>query len=515
MLGMKLRKGTLGRRRAGLARITARGIAVGTTIATMLAMLGGPAPAMAGIDHELAVFADCPLATPQLEDCVYSPVTGGEFVLGSKTVPINKTVTLQGGLKTQSTELVPAADGNTLSKTALTVPGGLTGIEGLGGEVTATAELAGPVNLNSTALLRGEGQAIALPLKVKLSHPVLGAGCFVGTEAEPVNLALTSGSTNPPGPNTSIKGNAGKLSFKAGGTIDLVSGTVLVDNAFGAPGASGCGVLPLIVDPLVNVAAGLPSAAGKNTAIMNAALELASPERLQAQLALPEIGRCVKVKKETGKYFNNKCTQSAEGEGNFEWFPGPSTAAKFTGKATKTTLQGVGGATVKCSAATSAGEYTGAKTLTASLKLTGCQLAATKAPCQSSGAASGEINTSTLAGKLRFIQDESTEADEVIASVGVDLSNGSSLVQAECAGAKEALVVNGSVIAPVSKANAMSTSFSLAYAASSGKQEPEAFEEEAKDTLTATLGSGAEQAGLTTTQKFANEEKLEIKSITE
>lgn len=78
---------------------------------------------------------------------MYAQTTSGEFVVGNKKVPITKPITLQGGLKvnpeTGVATFVEAADGNTLSKTPQKVPGGLIGIEGLGGEVTATAELAG------------------------------------------------------------------------------------------------------------------------------------------------------------------------------------------------------------------------------------------------------------------------------------------------------------------------------------------------------------------------------------
>ena len=56
----------------------------------------------------------------------------GEFTIGKRTVPINKTITLQAGLKaipeTEERELVAAENGETLSKTALYVPGGLLNI---------------------------------------------------------------------------------------------------------------------------------------------------------------------------------------------------------------------------------------------------------------------------------------------------------------------------------------------------------------------------------------------------
>jgi hypothetical protein len=504
---------TFGNRLAGLARIRARGIAIaGVSVATALATLGGAASATAGIDRELAVFGDCPLSNPNVGICIYSTTTGGEFVLGSKTVTINKTIILQGGIAATNV-LVPAADGNTLSRTPLTVPGGLTGIGGLGGEVTATAELAGPVLVNGTNLLGGFGTAVGLPLKVKLDHPVLGATCYIGSETEPINLELTTGTTSPPEPNKPISGSPGKLTFPANGNIILVTGSKLVNNSFAAPGANGCGLLPLVTDPLVNLSAGLPAAAGHNTAIMSGPQELAFASKLRQQAKLPEIGRCRRaLTKETGAFEDAKCTGIAEGTGNYEFFEGPGPKRKFTSTGGTTTLHGLTGAGVSCIASTMAGEYTGAKALTASVTLTGCVSAATKLPCQSAGAASGEIKTSPLAGVLGFIRDQPTETG-LLVSVGVDLSHGPSLLQAQCAGISEALVVTGSVIGAIGKLDQMSLGNTLKYTASHGKQLPEHFEEGSKDTLTATLGSGAEQAGLTTAQTITNEEPMEILAI--
>ena len=48
-----------------------------------------------------------------------------------------------------------------------------------------------------------------------------------------------------------------------------------MDNAWSAPGAHGCGgfFLEGLIDPAINAALGLPSAAGHNTAILNGKLE--------------------------------------------------------------------------------------------------------------------------------------------------------------------------------------------------------------------------------------------------
>jgi hypothetical protein len=497
-------------------RLALPGVSLLAALATALCTA---APAQAGLRQEFAVFADCPVNVPNVITCVYSKVTSGEFTLGSKTVAINKPVVLQGGISSASPDLVPAADGNTLSKTPLTVPGGLVGIEGLGGEVTATAELAGPVELNGGNLLSRKGTAVSLPLKIKLENPVLGEGCYIGSEAEAVDPQLTTGTTSPPSPNKPISGSVGSLTFAAGEDISILPAS-LVDNAFSVPGASGCGAVPLVTDPLVDVAAGVPAAAGHNTAVMNGVLETATATAVRSQAALPEVGRCVlapstgegKEKAYHGVFEDKGCTTEAQGdEGKYEWIAGAA-KAKFKSKSGKATLQGVGGGAVTCASSSVAGEYTGQKTLAATVTFKGCKSGAGKQTCQSSAAPSGEIVSSRLTGVLGFVQDERTEAG-LLVSVGLDLSAQPSLLTAQCDGAGEELVVDGSVIAPIAKIDAMSKTFSAAYAASAGRQSPEQFEGEANDTLTATFGAGAEQAGLSAAEKISNEESLEIKAV--
>jgi hypothetical protein len=483
-----------------------------------LATLCAAAPAQAGLQQEYAVFSDCPLNAPNVITCVYSTVTSGEFTLGSKTTTIDKTIVLQGAISSASLDLVPAADGNTLSKTPLTVPGGLTGIEGVGGEVTATAELAGPVEMHGNDLLSRSGTAVSLPLKVKLENPALGESCYIGSEAEPVEPHLTTGTTDPPEPNKPISGAIGQITFGAGENITILP-VSLVDNAFSVPGANGCGAVPLLFDPLVDASAGLPSAAGHNTAIENGVLETSPAAAVRAEQALPEVGRCVlaqstgegKDKVYHGAFENKGCTAGVVGsEGKYEWIAGAA-KPKFTAKGMATKLTGVGGAGVTCASSSVSGEYTGPKTVSASVTFKGCKSTTSKQACQSNGAPSGELIAAGLTGGLGFIEDELTKSG-LLVSVGVDLGREPSLLAASCNGAGEELLVTGSVIAPISKIDAMSKTFTLSYAASAGKQSPEQFEGGAKDTLTATLGAGAEQAGLSSTEKITNEEPLEVKA---
>ncbi len=221
---------------------------------------------------------DCP--TSAGEYCTYAETLSGEFKLGSKTAPIEHPLVLQGGLANLGTigdleePLFPPLWGaEEVSKTAQTLPGGLTGIEGIGGEVTATAELikGGVIEL-APARLFGAGTAVTLPIKIHLQNEALGPECYIGSDTEPVVLHLTDNTTSPPEGTEPIKGKRGtEIGYKKGQIVEFKENT-LVDNSFSVPGATNCGPTPLldpIVTAVVNADAGLPSAAGKNVAILN------------------------------------------------------------------------------------------------------------------------------------------------------------------------------------------------------------------------------------------------------
>ncbi len=271
-------------------------------VAALVVPLVVASPAVATVHHPtppFAQFADCPLSNASVTQCILASTTSGEFTVGKKTVPINKTITLQGGTipneKTGEVEFVAAENGETLSKTALYVPGGLFGVKppeylnkeqkekfeeminkGLTG-VTETTELAKPasaIKLNTTNLIFEEGVALQLPVKIKLSNVFLGSSCYVGSESSPVILNLTTGTTSPPAPNKPIKGNKGELNIEYEGALVVLSGGSLVDNAFAAPEATGCGApFSSLVDKLVDSVFGVPAAAGENTAILSGKLE--------------------------------------------------------------------------------------------------------------------------------------------------------------------------------------------------------------------------------------------------
>jgi hypothetical protein len=263
---------------------------------TALAALGLAGSAQAKLTGDFTRFANCPYKNTSVRKCIYSTTESGEVVLGSKKVPIVNPVVLQGGYGQAVEGFSPffeATNGITLSKAAQPVPGGLAGIvncneikepilkaacklvfeNGVTG-LNSTLELARPaseIRISENNLAGEAGVALKLPVKVHLENPVLGSGCYVGSKGTPLKWELTSGTTAPPAPNKPISGSAGFFEILAEGSILEAQGAKFVDNAWSAPGASGCGgfLIELILDPIINAAAGLPAKAGLNTAILN------------------------------------------------------------------------------------------------------------------------------------------------------------------------------------------------------------------------------------------------------
>jgi len=280
-------------------------------VVALIVPLAVASPVLAAEHHPTGNFAPfkyCPLSNSSVTGCIVAVTSSGEFTVGKKTVPITKPITLQGGtIENEATgelTFVAAENAETLSKTAEPVPGGLFGIKppeylnkeqkekfeeminkGLTG-VTETTELAKPasaIKLNTTNLITETGVALQLPVKVKLSNVFLGSSCYVGSESEPIILNLTTGTTSPPPPNKPIKGKAGMLEILEGGALLRLLGGSLVDNAFAAPGATGCGApFSALVDKLVDSTFGVPAAAGENTAILNGNLEDAAAAAVKA-----------------------------------------------------------------------------------------------------------------------------------------------------------------------------------------------------------------------------------------
>jgi hypothetical protein len=245
----------------------------------------GVSQAMATPKGEYKVFEQCPLTVEKVQGCLVSRTESGEITIGNQAVPIVKTQTLQGGFienrKTGAVTFVAAANNETFSKTPQKVPGGLADLvkcneikgngileklergacelvfeNGVTG-VNAVTELAAPAS--SIGLFEGnlrleEGTALSLPVKVKLENPLLGGECYIGSEAHPINLELTSGTSG------SLKGELGEIGEGGEGGILIIKNDTLVDSGFKAPEATGCGgIFSFLLDPIINNKLGLPA----------------------------------------------------------------------------------------------------------------------------------------------------------------------------------------------------------------------------------------------------------------
>jgi hypothetical protein len=287
--------------------------------ATSFATLAFATSASAEPKGIFKIYSDCPTEKASVKLCVFSETTSGEFVVGSTKIPINKPIVLQGGgvhttgPNFNEYELVPPKDGNTMSKTELNVPGGLAGLinceeikgqgllektvralckatfeNGLTGVTSTTEPVAtatNPIILNLANLVEEHGTGLTLPVRAHLKNPLLGASCFIGSAAHPIQLHLTDGTTAPPEPNKPITGKFGNPTSEVEEGFESVVTTenTLVDNAFSVPVVEGCGGLAsFLLDPIIDAKLGLESPAGHNTAILNSTVYNAESEAVLA-----------------------------------------------------------------------------------------------------------------------------------------------------------------------------------------------------------------------------------------
>lgn len=240
---------------------------------------------------EFAQFAQCEYENSEGSTCIYWVWSGGTLQIGEKTIPVTNPITLQASYLSEM-DLLGATNGNTLSHTPQPVPGGLLGVtapgswpewlqeefneqiaEGLTG-VSATVELAGPTSgltnatLNTENLLFEEGAALRLPVKIHLENAILGSECYFGSNSEPIQLNLTTGTSG------AMKGSAGELMFNETFTLVDFTNVRLVDNTFAVPSANGCGgeLLSEFFDPLVDSIFGTAAGAGENHAVLEGTL---------------------------------------------------------------------------------------------------------------------------------------------------------------------------------------------------------------------------------------------------
>ncbi len=284
---------------AALCRGAIAAVAVAITVTIVLA---SASTAMATEPTgDFAIFKQCPRFTPNVVLCLYAETNSGYITIGNATLPLNADkkhpLVLQGGIRIveEKQTFVDALNGQTLSKTPQQVPGGLADffsscneIKGGGWperelrfackllfkngltNINAVTELAGEVGVNEAALESNEGPLLTLPVKVRLENWLLGSKCYIGSNAKPIMLDLTPGTTHPAPPNQPITGKDGESTFKDELEFIELTNNTLVNNEFSVPEATGCGgVFSFLIDPIINAKLGLPSPDGRNTVVQN------------------------------------------------------------------------------------------------------------------------------------------------------------------------------------------------------------------------------------------------------
>ncbi len=253
-------------------------IAIGAAVAILAMTVASASAATPAPGYER--FAGCPSPeeNASVAVCNRSIVDGGHFQMGNKKVPIANPLTLTGGANLAGEIFANSKGGLTPVKQP--VPGGIIGLTGLdwlvnflnleGLKLYAVTELAGQPKI---------GDGLILPIKVHLINPVLGNNCYVGSSANPIVLNLKTGTTNPPPPNKPITGQEPEKFFDDEFGVSHFENAIFVDNAFSAPGASGCtltlfGFIPISINGLVNSQSGLPSPAGTNETVQHMDLEI-------------------------------------------------------------------------------------------------------------------------------------------------------------------------------------------------------------------------------------------------
>ena len=261
----------------------------------LVAPLAGAGPA-GGADgepaHPFDVFRNCPAAAMVADGhgdnaCIAAEVTGGRFVIGKGTVPVTATSLLSlGQVTVDGEEVTYGVPGKVFETSPMQVPGGLLGVPGLERllpgltDITATVELATD-EVPEVDVLNSNfgGHVVSLPIKIKLRNLLLGNKCYIGSDADPIVLNLSTGPTAPPPPNQPISGEPASFEFtQVSETASVVkaAGGSLVDNAFAVPKATGCGAGG-VLNGVVNQRQGLPSPAGANTAILEQDAYLGGP----------------------------------------------------------------------------------------------------------------------------------------------------------------------------------------------------------------------------------------------
>lgn len=283
-----------------LSRRSAVGVAVASSAVALLGLSPSPASADPTLPPSLAIYANCPVNDPSVATCLYMETTNAQLKVGKFDLRSSDPITVEFGIRydanLDSFAVAPTNGHKILTSPPIEVPGGILGIPGAGIWPLAayvTPELTALPTVNVNNLVLQQGTALGLKLKAKVHNPftdvlsILGPGCYIGSNTNPIGLNLTTGTTSPPPPNSPISGAYSPGTAEGWGI--RFDGVRAVDNSFAAPGASGCGTPFGYLNPTVNLIAGVPSAAGTNTAVLDATVHVTDANEVREALGMDPV----------------------------------------------------------------------------------------------------------------------------------------------------------------------------------------------------------------------------------
>jgi hypothetical protein len=262
-------------------------VAAGAALASMALLASAAEAATPAPPYQ--DFAGCPSRAENhfVAECFKYTFTGGHIDFGNREVPVTNPIVFRGGSEQITGNYIANGEGG-IVPVKQTVPGGLIGMTGLNwlDEAIASKE---QLKLYATVELAGTPGSISefpliLPVKIHLQNPALGSNCYLGSNASPLTLDLTAGTTNPPSPTEPITGElAGGFEAEAERPEVLTTSAPgkLVENAYAVPGANGCqlkvGPFTVPIDELVDAAYKFPTTAGADTTELNYSLSVVDP----------------------------------------------------------------------------------------------------------------------------------------------------------------------------------------------------------------------------------------------
>lgn len=271
------------------AAVAAAFVAV-TAVATPAAAetMAAP-PTLAGL---WAPLNRCPVDAPAMlaadgisvsASCVSSSAATGTIKLGGTTITTGATDLQMGLVNNGGVYSTVAPSGGTVVGAPVDIPGGILGlmcpskipvisdicrqvVNSPLNRVTATIESAGaPRDFDLGAGVTTGAPILTLPVKIRLSNPFLEPNCYIGSNSNPILLKPA----NLTAPTASVVGFDADGTPNPAGEMGYLSLTASQgDSTFAVPGANGCGLFGLL-SGAVNLKQGLPSAAGKNSLVLN------------------------------------------------------------------------------------------------------------------------------------------------------------------------------------------------------------------------------------------------------